>query len=169
MQILKLGVPQWHFKLSCLGGLGVRNGHCSTETKGLSALEPVWGHNDLTPWLRCEIDVDGYRWYTLIVSTLLNRLVLKVNDRVNFAHLQTKCSWICWSGCCSCFSLLSWSIALVGSTWRLHSLIEAHVCRWGSLECTRNMGSRQRPKSAGWNIQKQDCVPASNKYAITWP
>ena len=60
-------------------------------------------------------------------------------------------------------------------TWQAHSLIEACVVEnvEQSLERTRNKrivvftGSRQCPKPAGWDIQKQDYVPASGKYAIT--
>ena len=42
-----------------------------------------------------------------------------------------------------------------------------------SLECVRNerivlsIGSRQCPKPAGWDIHKQDCIPASGKYVNT--
>ena len=60
-------------------------------------------------------------------------------------------------------------------TWKAHSLIETRVVGnvEQSLECTRNerivvfTESRQCPKPAGWDIQKQDYVPASGKYAIT--
>ena len=59
--------------------------------------------------------------------------------------------------------------------WQLHLLIEACVVEIVQqlLECTRKepivvfKGSRQCPKPAGFDIQKQDYVPGSGKYAIT--
>ena len=48
---------------------------------GLSTLEPVWSHIDLTPWLRCE---DAYCPSTSVVSTLRNGLIRKWTTALNF-------------------------------------------------------------------------------------
>ena len=83
----------------------------SWTSRTLSALEPVWGHIDLTPWWRCEVNVDVHCQSTLSMSALRNRFILSANGSINFSHdkphaLNPKCTWIGWFGCCCCFSFI---------------------------------------------------------------